>query len=262
MKAVLNVKRENNNRLFYKSYQNGWGIFSFHSQIELYFVDEGEMEVWVGDRKKLLRAGEMSVALSYEPHTYHTPVASKSSVLIIPQYMCEEFVAETKSKKAANPFICDPETVQTIRAYYEKIKDERVGAIERQGYIYVILGIVLDNIFLENAEESYETSLSSKLLLFINQNYKNGITPGSIAAHFGYSQSYISRYFKSSFRITLGEYLNTLKLKNALMLLHEQKHSITYCALESGFSSVRTFYRAFSKEYGCSPKDFFKNIET
>ena len=90
--AVFNVNRERNNNLFCRSYKNDWGVFSFHSQIELYFIDEGEMEVWVGDQYKLLKAGEMSVALSFEPHTYHTPVSSRSSVLIIPQYLCEEFV--------------------------------------------------------------------------------------------------------------------------------------------------------------------------
>ena len=257
--AVFNAARESNNNLFYKSYRNDWGVFSFHSQVELYFVDEGEMEVWVGDQYKLLHAGEMSVALSLEPHTYHTPAASRSSVLIIPQYMCEEFIAETKTKKSTNPFICDKETVETIKGYYEKIKDEGTNRIERSGYINVILGLVMKNIFLEKDDDLRDTSLSSRILFYINEHYKSGLTPAGVAAHFGYSQSYMSRYFKSCFRITLGKYLTTLRLKNALMLMHENKHNITYCALESGFASMRTFYRAFDREFGCSPKEYFKN---
>ncbi len=256
---VFNAVREQNNNLFFKSYKNDSGVFSFHSQIELYFVDEGEMEVWVGDQYKQLKAGEMSVALSFDAHAYRTPVSSRSSVLIIPQYMCEDFVDETRNKKSTNPFICDTETVRVIKDYYEKIKSEEINDIERMGYIYVILGLVMKNVFLVNAGDEHERTLSSRLLLYINQRYKEGITPSDVATHFGYSLSYVSRYFKKNFQITLNQYLTTLKLKNALILMHEKKHSITFCAMESGFASMRTFYRAFYKEFGCSPKEYFKN---
>ena len=56
------------------------------------------------------------------------------------------------------------------------------------------------------------------------------------------------------------KYLTIVRLKNALMLMYEKKHSITYCALESGFSSVRTFYRAFSEEFACSPKEYISQF--
>ena len=45
MHAEFGLKRESDNSLFYKEWKNDNGIFHFHSQIELYFVDEGEMEV-------------------------------------------------------------------------------------------------------------------------------------------------------------------------------------------------------------------------
>jgi xylan 1,4-beta-xylosidase len=95
------------------------------------------------------------------------------------------------------------------------------------------------------------------------KSYKNDKTilqfHSQIAAHFGYSQSYISRYFKSCFNITLIKYLTIIKLQNAIMLMREGKHSATYCSLESGFSSMRTFYRAFYNEFGCSPGEFLKD---
>lgn len=53
-----------------------------------------------------------------------------------------------------------------------------------------------------------------------------------------------------------------VRLKNALMLMHEGKHTLTYCALESGFNSVRTFYRAFSEEFDCTPKEYEIKMRT
>lgn len=257
MNPMFNLARERNNNLFYKSYKNDSTVLQFHSQIELYFVDRGAMEMWVNGHYKLLRAGEMSVALSYDSHAYKTPEASESSVLIIPPHVCEEFILAVKDKKTTYPFITNKEEVARIKHCYEQIKKEDTNKIEQLGYLYTILGIVMKNVFFEKSGEPSNPDFSSKILTYINENFKSGITPADISSHFGYSQSYISRYFKSCFSITLVKYLTIIKLKNALLLMHENKYSHTYCALESGFSSMRTFYRSFYNEFGCSPKEYF-----
>ena len=258
MQAKFGIERERQNKLFYKSYQNDKGAFHFHSQIELYFVDEGEMEVTVNNHNRLLKAGEMSVALSFDAHAYKTPSASKSSVLIIPSYMCEEFISAIKHKRVTNPFILDKSKVTKIKECIEEISKDGINDIKLHGYIYVILGIVIENISFESATEAIEPSLSSKLLFYINDNSKSDISLSSLSHHFGYSESYISRYFKSCFGIGISQYITMLRLKNAVMLMHENKGNITYCALESGFNSLRTFYRAFYNEFNCSPKEYFK----
>lgn len=256
MQAVFNAKREQNNVLFYNSCKNDYGTFHFHSQIELYFVDEGEMEVLINDRRRVLKAGEMSVALSFVPHSYSTPHSSKSTYIVIPTHMCNEFVSATRDKIVENPFICDKETVARIRNCYEMMKRDGINDVEKQGHIYVMLGIIMDQLSFQSSYTSNTPELSSKILLYISDNYKSGITPGDVAEHFGYSQSHISRYFRSCFNITLVKYMTIIKLKNAILLMHEGKHNITYCALESGFSSMRTFYRAFYDEFGYSPKEY------
>ena len=258
MHAEFGLKRESNNTLFYKEWTNDEGKFHFHSQIELYFVNEGEMEVLIGDQHRLLTAGEMSVALSYNPHGYSTPKSSASAALIIPTYMCEDFVTATKEKRAKAPFITDKAVVTRIKSHVCALTREGINDIEREGHIYVILGIVMDALSLEDASESLDTALSSRVLFYINENFKNEISLASAATHLGYSQSYLSRYFKSRFNITFNKYLTLIRIKNAMMLMHEKKHSITYCALESGFSSVRTFYRVFSEEFDLSPREYFK----
>ncbi|MBR5507809.1 MAG: helix-turn-helix domain-containing protein [Clostridia bacterium] len=42
--------------------------------------------------------------------------------------------------------------------------------------------------------------------------------------------------------------------------MQKKKYTITYCALESGFNSLRTFFRAFNKEFHMSPKEYMKHI--
>ena len=258
MHAEFGLKRERNNNLFYNEWENDNGPFHFHSQIELYFVDDGEMEVTVGNLSKKLYAGEMSVALSFVPHGYYTPKSSTSGALIIPTMLCEEFINETKDKHATNPFITDKETVAKIRKYTRELTREGINKIERDGYIGVILGIIMDALCFEKVKEPLDSSFASQILFYIDENYTSDLSLGSLATHFGYSESYISHYFKARFNVTFNKYVRLIKLKRAVTLMRDRKNSITYCAMESGFSSVRSFYRAFLDEFRCTPKEYIE----
>lgn len=260
MQAKFGIERERHNKLYFASYENDSGAFHFHSQIELYFVDDGEMEAVINNCRRILKKGEMSVALSFDAHAYRTPLKSKSSVLIIPPYLCEEFITAINHKKATYPFITDAETVKKIKSYYKKIAEGGLNEVELKGYIYVILGTVMEHIDFSFKGTETEPELASKLLLYINENYKSDISLTSLSTVFGYSESHISRYFKTCFNIGVSEYLNIIRLKNALSLLSEKKYNITFCAMESGFNSMRTFYRVFQKEFGCSPKTYIGNL--
>ena len=258
MHAEFGLKRERNNNLFYDEWKNDSGPFHFHSQIELYFVDEGEMEVAIENLSTTLYAGEMSIALSFVPHGYYTPKSSSSGALIIPTMICEEFINETKDKHVINPFITDKETVAKIRWYARELTRDGINKIERDGYVGVILGIIMDVLRFERVEEPLDSSFSSRLLFYVNENYTSDLSLGSIAAHFGYSESYVSHYFKARFNVTFNKYVRLIKLKRAVTLMKDRKNSITYCAMESGFSSVRSFYRAFSDEFRCTPKEYIE----
>ena len=262
MKANFNVTRERHNKLFYKEYENDACVLQFHSHIELYFVDSGSMEFIVNGHRRVLRGGEMSVALSYDSHAYRTPEKSKSSVLIIPVYLAEAFINATKHKKATYPFITDKETVKKIKGYIKDLLSDESNEVISIGLINVILGNVMKSIFFENSETANDMELSSRILSYINEHFKEDITLESLAHEFGYNKSYLSRYFKSSFNIGFNQYISTVRLKNALILMNEKKHSLTHCAFAGGFNSMRTFYRVFENEFNCSPKEYLKNIES
>ena len=128
------------------------------------------------------------------------------------------------------------------------------------GYIHVILGLVMDKIFLDTDAQSHDSLIPSKMLLYVNENFRSEITLDTLASKFGYHKSYVSRYFKQCFQVGFCEYLSAVRLKNAMILMNEQKHSITHCAMESGFNSMRTFYRVFRDEFGCSPGDYLDRL--
>ena len=258
MKPVFRTDRERLNFLSYEEYEDDYSIFCFHSQIELYFVNEGEMDITVNDNHQILKSGEMAAVLSFDAHTYMTPEKSRSSALFIPVHLCPDFIEEVRHKRATSPFICNKKVVENIKNYVSELQKSDDNSVLRQGYIYVILGIIKDNIFFESTKENMDPELSTRLLSYINDNFNENINLSTVAKELGYNESYLSRYFKSCFRIGFNRYLATVRLKNALMLMSEKKYTTAYCAMEVGFNSMRTFYRAFQKEFGCTPKEYIK----
>ncbi|MBE6597061.1 MAG: helix-turn-helix domain-containing protein [Ruminococcaceae bacterium] len=260
MKTEFGLWREQHDELFYKQYENPKGGLHFHSPIELYIVDEGELDVWINDKYARLKKGEISVALSYDSHYYSSSKNTRASLLIIPTHMCKDFLDAIKNKRATSSFIRDPEAAKRIRACYDEIIKDSGNNIKTLGYIYVILGIVMESISFEQVAEKMETQLSSRILLYINEHFKEDISLNSISAVFGYNPSYISRYFKSCFKIGINRYLTIVRLKEAILLMQKKGNSITYCAFESGFNSMRTFYRSFYNEFQCTPGEYMAQL--
>ncbi len=264
MNRYFDIERERSKEL-YKEITNdnidGQCHFNFHSQIELYFVNEGEIYACINSQRRLLKNDQMAVVLSYDAHMFRSVGNSTSSILIIPPDICKEFSLAVQNKRVKNPFICDEATVKQIKTYVNAIKTDNGNNIKLQGYLYVILGIVLENIFLEASNCSVDTELSTRVLLYLNNHFKNKISLKSLSETFGYSQSYFSRYFKNCFGVGINQYVNILRLRYTLLLLKEGNNTHTYCALESGFNSVRTFYRVFKQEFGCTLQDYFSSID-
>ena len=120
MHTHFDVERERSNEL-YKEITNdnidGQCHFNFHSQIELYFVDEGEIDACINSERRLLKKNQMAVALSYDAHLFRSIGNSTSSILIIPPDICREFSLAVQNRRVKNPFICDEETVKQIKFF-------------------------------------------------------------------------------------------------------------------------------------------------
>lgn len=253
MQSISDIEQKT---LFLQSYKDDSSILHFHSQIELYFVDEGEIEITVGDESSVVREGEMSVALGYIPHAYKSVTPSASSVLLISPDIVEDFISDTKGKRLVTPFIKDKTLVAEIRRLYNRLFDDNMSETTRRGVIYMILGTIIDRVGLVGMTEPLDTDLGMRILRYVDENYSSCITPQSVSSYLGYNQSYISRYFRATFGTTLSRYITSVKLRAAVLMMLDGRMGIVDVAAKSGFSSMRTFYRSFAEEYGVSPTEY------
>lgn len=108
------------------------------------------------------------------------------------------------------------------------------------------------------SEPTDDLEYAKKAIDFIKENYKERISLDDIASYVGLTPTYFSRYFKQSTRKTFKNYLNLIRLENALLDIQNNNNSETLAAKNNGFPSVKSFIAVFKSVYGCAPSEYVK----
>ena len=253
----LYVMREKNKKVFciYRG-EAGATFFHFHSHLELYLVEEGEVDVWVNEHYKRMRSGELAVSLSYDAHRYDAVGEAKCTVLIVPMENYKEFF---RGKNIRNPFVTNPVMFEGISKCCERIAEQQNSLIT-DGCVSVALGFLFQNMDMIEPRSLSEINNITQVLLYLDEHFKDDITLLSTASELGFNASYLSRNFKETLGIGFNQYVAMRRLREAVLLLEKGK-SVDCCVCESGFHSVRTFYRAFKSEFGCTPKQYLGHMQ-
>lgn len=93
---------------------------------------------------------------------------------------------------------------------------------------------------------------------YMKKNTNKSITVNDIAAHFGYSRTYLSHRFKNGSGMNLSHFITMCKLEEAKILLKRTNKPISEISNFLCFSSQSHFQTAFKKHCGCTPASFRK----
>ena len=95
-----------------------------------------------------------------------------------------------------------------------------------------------------------------KITEYILQNFNKDITLPDAAAVANMGLTAFCNFFKSQFRVTFVEYLNTVRIGHACQLIAANKHNIVEIAYECGFNNLANFNRQFKKFKNITPSDY------
>ena len=110
-----------------------------------------------------------------------------------------------------------------------------------------------------DAPDKAENSDMADVTRYVQENFAENINLTSVAAHFGYSANYFSRYFKQKTGVNFIAYLNRVKIEEACRLLRaEEKLSVREIARRCGYNSPQQFIATFEKLVGMTPGAFQK----
>lgn len=92
--------------------------------------------------------------------------------------------------------------------------------------------------------------------------YRNpSISRDSLIERLGTNKDLFVEAFQYCFGMSFPEFINGLRLKDAITLLEQSDLSIEAISEKVGFGTVRTFQRQFQTKYDMSPKDYRKLVQ-
>lgn len=100
----------------------------------------------------------------------------------------------------------------------------------------------------------------SRLMHFIQANFRQPITLAETAAVAGLQLHSFCRFFKALTQRTFSDFLNEIRIGFACQLLQQSDLPITQIAYESGYDNVSYFNRSFKKNRGMTPKDYRRQL--
>lgn len=256
MDAYFELSRDYNNLFYCLPRENTWVDPHFHSNIEIYYVHEGEIEVTINNETALLTAGCASVANSFDIHAFATPSHSKFTCLLVPMDMTSQFRHRLQTRRFRSAFLTDPAAGREIGCAIERLYryNETRNSMAAVGYVYTILGIFADTVGLVRREQVEDSStLVRQVLVYLEQHYLEPLTIEDLAKQHGYNRYYFSRLFNARIGCGFNQHLNNLRARHAARLIRTTSDSLEDICFQSGFGSIRTFTRAFQSFYQVTP---------
>ena len=144
-----------------------------------------------------------------------------------------------------------------------KIVDEQNDISPNLLYTKSYLTIFLTDIFsylkLSKRNTCTDRNICENILIYLDKHFQENVSLESTAKDLGISKFYLSQIFSSKLHTSFPSYVTARRLDYAEKLLSTTNKSVTDIALESGFSSSRTFFRSFQEAYQTTPHQYRKN---
>lgn len=232
-----------------------------HDDIELVFVKKGGGIAYCDGKKHILSENSFFLVFPNQVHHYTECLDGEYITLIVKSFVlhgCNNVFSEGTPTSALWHFEenSDDNTVYLIEtAMKEFMRDGYSFIIE--AYLTALFGKLLNVYKIEKNRATNNTFL--QIVQYCSAHYKGNITVNSIAENLHISRSTVSHIFSSRMSMNFCDYINSLRLNDAQQMLKNKNYSITEISYVCGFSTIRTFNRAFLKRFGVSPSAFRKS---
>ena len=225
----------------------------WHIESELIFAEKGSAEVMTDNNLYGLSEG---YCVFIRSGAVHYIKAESDSVISVMKIDSQPISAEFGTLAPICPLL---ENKYDVSDTFEKIRQEISNGEKYYEVICSGLALALTaEIFRSEKTSSAENSSGSgaykKLLRLISERFAD-ITFDEAAEIMCFSKPYFSKYFRRMSGMTFSEYLNIVRVSEAVKMLSKGGMSAGETAVAAGFGTIRSFNRVFRQYTGFTPRE-------
>lgn len=142
-----------------------------------------------------------------------------------------------------------PSLLKTMEADFSRENCEKTADLVESHILYL-----LDK-YGDTTKRPYDV-LIENIKSYIDENLMYDFSIKNMAAIFNYNEKYLGRLFKAKTGMTVKEYCNDKKIRQAKSLLKRSEQHIADIASQVGYNNVTYFNRVFKKTVGVTPQEF------
>lgn len=228
-----------------------------HNHVELAIVLKGRTLAFADDKGGVLCEGHAFISFPNQVHYFTDEFGEFDHVLFIfPPNKLTSFNKIFSKKLPLHPITAiDLEKILPIINIALDAQENQPPYWETiiENCLSIILAHIFGRMKLEEVNKRNISAIQS-ILLYCSEHYSEEITLEKIAENTHMSKYYISHIFSKEIGISMPEYINTLRIRDAELLLEQGEMSITEVAFKVGFNSLRSFNRHFFAQTGKTPR--------
>jgi len=262
---------ENSRRVVSAFYHNTGSVLSninYRNEYELFFVEDGEIELTVGEHTYTAAKNSLTLLANLEQQTLRLKKDTH----------CSRFCLFLNAP-LTDAYIRNPELLDLLKNHPDGFchcvdmsdcRDEVMGLILKMGdciegkdYDNDLAGACLTQllVLVSRLQPAYQRGGISRayknrmyvVQRYIDEHFCEDITVSEIAKRNYVSVCYLSHSFKALTGYSPKKYLTLVRLKNASMMLCDTALSVGEIAERCGFSDLNNFCKQFKTHYGCTP---------
>ena len=236
-------------------HENWVVIPHMHEFSELAFTKKGVTTVIVNGERHLVPEGHLIFIFPNQIHEYSDETPSTMRCAVFSNDHIPAFLDATKGLWLKDPVV-DLRGSDQLLSELESITPG--DTLKTCGILNLICDKLLRSSELvpQNAREHH---LLCEVVGFISQNYLEDISLADIAKKLGYHEKYLSSSLHSLIGMNFRTFLASYRVNFAKHLLRSKEARslrISDVALQSGFSSINSFNRAFREITGITPSEY------
>lgn len=245
-----------------------------HATLEVVFGFSGRAELVLGGQRYILAEGEAALVPPHVPHLERLASLHQAYHLIWLRIATDRIAIHGSSYSRGNRFqLVRGATVApsgAIARFFEGAVEESISrgplwftlvrARMAEGLVRIIRH--LDTHGLGQSPEDSRRNVIDVAKSFIQSHFSEDLSLEQIAREVYLSPNYFSSLFTQASGVTVFEYLQQVRLEEAMRLLRESEHSILGIARRVGIHSASYFSRLFKRHTGLSARDYRQKAQS